>query len=375
MLSAVYVSAAAQITVTAATFPKAGDTLRYAFDNAPIVDAATPAGGSQNWDFTSLKSDELSDLAYQPVSAGANKDKFPGADMVLIGDSGESYYNATNTRWEAMGFVGSQAEFFNVVVAAKYNPALVDRYAPLKFFDIHPQTSNLSIPFSTAALPDTLLSTLPIKPDSMRVKISLDRLEVADGWGTCKIPGGTYPVLRVKRTDYVKTGIDVKLGFFWLDLSQLLGGAGGGSPLGNFLQPDTTVSYRFFDAADKEEIATVTMNSDLSGPERVRFKNNTVTAVEESGDAFAPGSASIQAFPNPAIEWVRFDCNNIPTGNYTLKIFNIIGKVIWRQNLKISGSHSVRVELDKFKKGTYLYSLVDGKGNIIGTKRLVIIKP
>lgn len=89
----------------------------------------------------------------------------------------------------------------------------------------------------------------------------------------------------------------------------------------------------------------------------------------------APGAASIQAFPNPAIEWVRFDARNVPTGNYTLSIFNIIGKAVWKQNYKISGAFSVRVELDKFKKGTYLYSLMDGKGTIIGTKRLVIIKP
>lgn len=373
ILSAIYASATAQITVSAATFPKAGDTLAYATDTAPNVNAATPPGGNQTWDFSGLQATEVNETIFQPVSAGANKDKFPGADMVLIGANGESYYNLTNTKWENMGFVGSQAGLFNAVLTAKYSPVVVERYAPLNFFDIFQQESNLNLPFSADALPANILSTLPIKPDSVRVKINLKRTEVVDGWGVCKIPGGSYPVLRAKRTDYNKTGIDVKVGFFWLDLSQLIP-AGSGGPFGNLLSPDTTVTYRFLSNTQKEEIAAVTMDASLSTTERVRFKNNTVTAVEEE-DSFAPGSASIQAFPNPAIEWVRFDCSNIPTGNYTLKIFNIIGKVIWRQNFRISGSHSVRVELDKFKKGTYLYSLVDGKGNIIGTKRLVIIKP
>jgi Secretion system C-terminal sorting domain len=103
-----------------------------------------------------------------------------------------------------------------------------------------------------------------------------------------------------------------------------------------------------------------------------RFKFN---ALADLNHFLAPGAASIQAFPNPAIEWVRFDARNVPTGNYTLSIFNIIGRAVWKQNYKISGAFSVRVELDKFKKGTYLYSLMDGKGTIIGTKRLVIIKP
>ena len=373
ILSALYASATAQITVGAATFPKAGDTLSYAFDTAPTINAATPPGGNQTWDFSALQTTEVDQTIFSPTSAGTNKDKFPGADMVLLGTSGETYYNATNTKWENMGFVGSQAGSFNTVVTAKYSPVLTERHAPLNFFDIFQQESNLNLPFSTAALPDTLLAALPIKPDSIRVKTNLKRTEVVDGWGVCKIPGGNYPVLRMKRTEYTKTGIDIKIGFFWLDLSQLLP-AGTGGALGNLLSPDTTVTYRFLSNTDKEEIAVVTMDPTLSKAERVRFKNNETTSAEEVSD-FAPGSASIQAFPNPAIEWVRFDCSNIPSGNYTLKIFNIIGKVIWRQNLRISGSHSVRVELDKFKKGTYLYSLVDGKGNIIGTKRLVIIKP
>jgi hypothetical protein len=35
----------------------------------------------------------------------------------------------------------------------------------------------------------------------------------------------------------------------------------------------------------------------------------------------------------------------------------------------------VTLELQDFRKGTYLYSLVDSKGNIVGTKRLVVLKP
>lgn len=81
------------------------------------------------------------------------------------------------------------------------------------------------------------------------------------------------------------------------------------------------------------------------------------------------------AFPNPAVEWVRFDCKNLPESDYTLKIFNIVGKVVWKENYSISGNKSITVELEDFKKGTYLYSLVDKDGNVIGTRRLVVLKP
>jgi len=115
-----------------------------------------------------------------------------------------------------------------------------------------------------------------------------------------------------------------------------------------------------------------TMNNDLSQVQSVEFKDNAIVADFE---AYAPGAANIQAFPNPAVERVRFDCTNLPSEEYTLKIFNIIGKVVWKQNYMISGNRSMTLELEDFRKGTYLYSLVDSKGNIVGTKRLVVLKP
>jgi len=373
LLSAFCFSATAQITVTAATFPKAGDTLKYAFDEAPVINAATPPGGNQTWDFSALKNQRTEQIIYHPTSAGTNLASFPGADMVVIGADGETYYNLTSTKLENMGFVGSQLDFFNVVATAKYSPVVVERRAPLNFFDIFQQQSNLNLPFSASVLPAAVLSFFPVKPDSIRVKVNLQRIEVVDGWGNCIIPGGNYPVLRMKSTEYSKTGAEIKLGFFWLDLSQLLP-SGGGGPFGNLLNQDTTVTYRFLDKVNKEEIAVVTMNAALSAPTSVRFKNNKTTSVED-GFYDVPDAADIQASPNPATERVQFECKNIPSGHYTLKINNLFGQEIWRQSVHISGRQSVQVELGKFQRGAYFYSLADQKGRVIGTKKLVVVKP
>lgn len=76
----------------------------------------------------------------------------------------------------------------------------------------------------------------------------------------------------------------------------------------------------------------------------------------------------------PAVESVRFDCTNLAAGDYTLKIFNIIGKCV-EEELYAFRNHLFPVDLDDFKKGTYIYSLVDKQGNAVGTKRLVVLKP
>jgi hypothetical protein len=369
LLSALSFGASAQITVTSATFPIAGDTLFYALDFDPAgINAATPPGGNQLWDFQNLQAEETDEIVYRPASAGMDVGAFPTAELVVIGTDGETYYNVTANKFELLGYTGASDASFGVDIIAKFQPPFAERHAPLAFFDIFQQSTNLTLPFSTEDLPDSLLQGAPFVPDSVRVRLTSQRLDVVDGWGTVIIPGGQYPSLRLKRTEYRTTAIDVLVPLIgWIDVSQL-----GGGGLGNFVGTDTTVSLRFISGTEKEEIAVATLANDQATVERVRFKNNLTSPVIETS---APGSANVQAFPNPAVEWVRFDCTNLPADEYTLKIFNIIGKEIWKETHKIAGNKSIRIELEDFKKGTYLYSLVDRRGKVIGTKRLVVLKP
>lgn len=377
IFSALCFGASAQITVTAATFPTAGDTLRFAVDTTvgDISLAVTPPGANQLWDFTGLQPASTFTTVYRPAASGMNFGSFPGAELLVLNQQGETYFNVTNNVVENMGYSGNDPVNLNLDVLAKFQPAIKERRAPINFFDVNQQTSNLSVPFSTENIPDTLFAGFPFVPDSIRFRVSLQRLEIIDAWGTCQIPGGQYNVLREKRTEYSTTGLDVKVPFLgWVDVGTFLpGGGGGGGGVGGFLGTDTTVTYRFYSGTEKEEIAVVTLDSSQTQARSIRYKNNGTTSVNEDPDA--PGKAAIAAFPNPAVEWVRFDCTNLPPSDYTLKIFNIVGKVVWEEQYFISGNKSIRIELDDFKKGTYLYSLTNSEGAVIGTKRLVVVKP
>jgi Secretion system C-terminal sorting domain len=368
--------AVAQITITASTFPSAGDTLRYASELTPgpsVSAIITPPGGSQAWDLSSLMPGLLRDEnVYQPASQGKNASRFPGAELVVIGPAGETYYNRTTTQFENMGFVGQDPAGFGINVVTRFGPALVERKAPLRFFDVLQGSSNLTLPFSVKELPDVIKNNIPGLVDSVRVRISIQRLSIVDAWGTLRIPGGQFPVLRERRTEYTTNGLDVKAPIVgWIPLPT----SGTGIPgLGDFLGTDTTVTYRYYNDKIKEEIAIVTLNNQQSAVRSVRYKDIKVTTSVD--DVFgAPNNPAIHAYPNPAIESVRFDCMNLPASDYTLKIFNIVGRIVWKETHPMSGNKSIRVELDHFKKGTYLYSLEDGKGHIVGTKRLVVIKP
>ncbi len=376
--SALCLSASAQITITNAVFPVAGDTLRYANDVNPVgVNPATPPGGGQTWMFTGLAKDNTSEIVFKAANSGMHFLSFSGAELVQAGGVGETYFNVTPNKFEAMGYAGADPTGLGLNVTALFAPALVERRAPLNFIDINSSVSSLRLTFPTDQPPlSTIFANLPVNVDSLRILRSTNRLDVVDAWGTCQIPGGQYPVLRTKRTDYVTSGAEVYVVLFpgfgtWVDISTVIGGGGGGG-LGGLIGTDTTITYLFLTGTEKEEIAAATMSNDQSTVTNMRFKNN---ATVDAPALNAPGVAGISAFPNPAIDWVRFDYTNLPQDEYTLKIFNIIGKEVWKETYQLAGTNHFRVELENFKKGTYLYSLSNKKGNVIGTKRLVVLKP
>ncbi|MEP6794302.1 MAG: hypothetical protein ABJB16_08255, partial [Saprospiraceae bacterium] len=84
----------AQIIITNATFPAAGDSLKTATDLAPTGIALTPPGGPQTWDFTSLNPSTRQVTVFQNASNGSAFASFPGAELVTISGAGaETYYD------------------------------------------------------------------------------------------------------------------------------------------------------------------------------------------------------------------------------------------------------------------------------------------
>ena len=79
-------------------------------------------------------------------------------------------------------------------------PSLVDRRAPVNYQDTYNDQTSIRLPFASEDLPSFILDSLPITPDSFRIRITIQRTDVADGWGAMTIPGGIYDVLRIKRT-------------------------------------------------------------------------------------------------------------------------------------------------------------------------------
>lgn len=369
MLAAV--AAGAQITVTNATFPVVGDTLRTAIDDMPTgIVALTPPGGNQQWDFSSLLAGFTREQIIRPAAEGNAAASFPEAEYFIeIANGGQNYYNATGQRIELVGFSGEDPLGQGFQVVTSFNPPIVERRATLEFLAINQSNAALLFPFSPDDVPGDIFDQLPISPDSLRVRVAINRLDVVDGWGSLTIPGGTYDVLREKRTEYREVRLDAKVPILgWLDVTDLA--------LANLPVPglgvDTLVRYYYFNDEEKEPIAIATVNNEQNAVTSVEFKaNNTSTPVHNAANP-RPG---VYAYPNPAMVNIRFDFVNLPEGNYKLQFYDLLGKEVLRRQYAIHGDQTEKIDVSSLRPGVYLCSVTNSKGKIVATRRIAVVRP
>ena len=372
-LSFLFVFAAqAQITITDAYFPQDGDTLKTVYDGMPSGIIVNPPGGTtdQNWDFSSVQGMSR-EVLYLPASEGDSSGEFPSADLVVKTEPvGETYYKSTATTFELVGYQGVDPANLGINLIVHLNPTLIERRAPLNFIDFGNSYAAVLLPFAADDIPGGILDSLPITPDSIRLRVSIDRTNVVDGWGKVTIPGGIYDVLREKQIEERETSMDVKIGIGpfsqWVDVTDLISGF-------DFLGKDTITTYAFYNDEEKEAIAIVTVdnqNNDIV--DAIEYKDN---GIQTNIRYVNTGKPDLIAYPNPAIDDVRIEFLNLQSSNYTLKIYNILGIVVWEKKYAISGDRSEKINLANLRKGTYLYSLISDSGKIISTKRLMIMRP
>lgn len=356
----------AQITVTNATFPAAGDTLRYQTDpNPPALNLGTAGGGNQMWDFGALQVGPVQPTAWLAAAGGNGAANFPSANLRTGSPTSSVFYRKTSTALENLGTSGADLLNLGLNTTIRYQPPLPERRAPQKFFDIHTVESDLNWAVPTGDLADSLLGQLGGLVDSFRFRIHTTRLDVVDAWGTCQIPGGVFPVLREKRTTTTETSIDVHSFLGWTDLSGLLGGGGSGL-LGN-IGKDTTVAYHFFSGTEKEEIAVVTMNNTATEAQSVRFKHIAQTVAAEN---VAEEKPALWVSPNPGFGPVEVRLAHFPAGEYLLHVHDAQGKLVFQKNIGTADA-AVQADLSAYAPGLFFFQVLNAEGRPVAAQKVV----
>ena len=368
-----FYSVEAQITISNSYFPSIGDTI----SNVSIVPAPgeipiTAGGGNQLWDFSQVETNGISNTdVYLDASGLDTLNVFPEANLALSGNgTGITYFRKDDASFELLGFVGFDPTGFGLNLVTSFVPPLMDRIAPLDFLDLGTNSTAAIVPFAADILPGGILDSFPLAPDSIRILVELDQVDLVDAWGTVTLPGNTsYEVLRQKRVQMTDTRLEVKVPILnWLDVTDQFGAAAGG-----FLGLDTMVTMNYWAEGLSEPVAVITLDDAEENVTAFTFRSEGVITATEP--VTRSGFENVYAYPNPAISYAKFDCVNLEPDFYDLKIYNILGLEAYTERNFISGNKMIKVDLSEFRKGTYLYSLVDTTGKVITTKRLVVIRP
>lgn len=350
-----FVQVKAQITVSNAVFPNVGDTLFFAVDNQPSGIVMTAPGGDQKWDFSHLQPALTFQLAFEDPATGVNQQTYPAANLVYKTGvaNGEAYLQNNGSEVLILGFSGGDQNVLGLELASIYNPPIVQSRAPINFFDIHQISTGLLLPFAPNILPD--VDQLPVRPDSIRIRAAINRLDVVDGWGTLTIPGGTFDVLREKRTEYRELRLDVKVPpLGWLDITDLAL---------QFLQlnelgVDTTVSFYFYNDQSKEPIAICTTDNSQLRVVSVQYKNLGISTGLKNKEQLI---TDFSVFPNPAQNILQLRASGLKSANYTITLYSILGQEVFHKTGRTdSGRLFDQVDISSLDSGVYLGKISSG---------------
>lgn len=80
----------------------------------------------------------------------------------------------------------------------------------------------------------------------------------------------------------------------------------------------------------------------------------------------------VQLFPNPAVASLQLQLNNLPAGNYQLRIINAAGQPVENLRLqKTAGAQVFGLQVGKFSQGLYRLQLLNEKGELISVQSLL----
>lgn len=363
----------AQITLTDAYFPSVNDSLQTAVSLAQYTRTLRLSAASstaQRWDYSYLRSAANSTAKtterYLAATDTAVLNQFPTAKLVRdIGGGQLAAYNKSATRFELLGY--KNIDFGGILrlpVVAKFLQPVLERRAPLAFNTMNRNQSSFVVAISSNIIPDTLLSSLPIRPDSIRVRFQTDRQDKTDAFGTLLIPGGSYEVLRERRYEVTDTKIEAKLNPLpWLDVTSFI-------LTGTQRPRDTTIRYYFWSNMAKEPIAVLTTD-DKDSITRAEYKYLKInTSVENS--AYTEGVASLIVSPNPMTTEAVFNIKiESPSTSFLLNIVDNLGKIVLQKNLKMEKEQRVQVDVSAFANGIYWARLVDANGGVLVVRSFV----
>ncbi|MGB3948626.1 MAG: T9SS type A sorting domain-containing protein [Bacteroidia bacterium] len=326
----------AQITITSADMPVAGNS--YIIANDTAVSSYGTAGANQTWNFSTWASHSLDTNMFSSASGMAGASFFPTATIGIDDADASSFMKVSSSVVELLGFYG---DFFGGgATAVTFVPA--QKYVTLPSTYQTNYTGTYTYEF-----------TFPLGQfgiDSVKIKSIVSYTSNMDGWGTLTTP--SYSAVPSLRQFYTEMTTDTTFGlptgttdYVYVDDGM-----------------DTSYTYRWFSNAHTFPLAEITFNigdTIYSGS----YLTNTLVGINE----FSKNTAAVSAYPNPAINKLNFI--GIDSNSYLI-IFDVNGKIVDKTLVK----KNTTVDVSAYNNGVYFYTVAPLNGKPVSQGKFVVEK-
>jgi hypothetical protein len=82
-------------------------------------------------------------------------------------------------------------------------------------------------------------------------------------------------------------------------------------------------------------------------------------------------TATVRFYPNPAVSQITFNFEKIYDKNYSLQVFNFLGKKVFESQTPAARTI---VDLGDFYRGVYIFQVRDRSGKIIQSGKFQVVK-
>ena len=80
---------------------------------------------------------------------------------------------------------------------------------------------------------------------------------------------------------------------------------------------------------------------------------------------------AVRFYPNPASSFINFEFKDIKLSDYSIKLFNFIGKKVLEVN---NLTPRTVVSLNDFFRGVYIFQLTDRNGKVVESGKFQVVK-
>ncbi len=349
-------------------FPKQGDTLYFLVDRMPDNVSIADHSRHSRWDLSMAKAPYLRPVVPVHPGRAEGNSHFPQADYALkMEDRTIHYYKKEGKELYLLGQFGFYIYQQFVPAIVRFDYPFIVNYPSAHFGQKWEYSSRATVEFSVNELQPAFVSRLPVKADSIRVMINIDRMTTRDAEGQLKYEIIYDDVIRHFTKEVYNYRIWLRVGDKpWQDFS-------GYMDANALFGPSIQYRYDFLNNAFGIPVASVWVDSKNSKPVRVKYWVRSYLDRFQREDQLT--EPDIYAFPNPAIGYVNIELNNLKPGRYKVALYNFLAQEVYQMPVVVSSDETVRIDITEFDKGPYLYALIDQYGRRIITKRLTILKP